>query len=93
MLPAAQFVKTRIHLGAADTLVLYTDGLTEARTGTGRYDDCNVLFEFAAARCPTTAAAIAADIRSLLDSFGGGVQDDTAVLAVGVPHQRHPAAR
>jgi phosphoserine phosphatase RsbU/P len=87
MLPDAQFVATRIHLTAGDTLVLYTDGLTEARTGTGieRYDDRNALLEFAATQCPATAEAIVTAIRSLLDSFGAGLQDDAAVLALGVP--------
>ena len=51
LLPAARFVSTRVHLSPGDTLVLYTDGLTEAKTGTGaeRYDDDNALIEFAAA--------------------------------------------
>ena len=87
MLPDASFVATRIHLAAGDTVVLYTDGLTEARIGVGseRYDDRNALLEFAAAHSPSTAAAIVADVRSLLHSFGAGLEDDVAVLALGVP--------
>lgn len=82
-----RFVSTRIRLEAGDTLVLYTDGLTEARTGNGaeRYDDHGALLEFAAAHAPTTAAAIVDAIRSLLDGLGPGVEDDAAVLALGVP--------
>jgi phosphoserine phosphatase RsbU/P len=87
MLPDVQFVSTRIRLGAGDTLVLYTDGLTEARTGVGnrRYDDDDALVEFARSHAPTTAAAITAAIRSLLDGFGAGLQDDAAILALSVP--------
>ena len=38
-----KFVATRFRLGPGDTLVLYTDGLTEARVGSGteRYDFLN----------------------------------------------------
>lgn len=81
------FTAARIRLGPGDTLVLYTDGLTEARIGNGtqRYDDHGALLEFAAAQAPTTASAIVAAIQSLLGGFGPGLQDDAAVLALGVP--------
>lgn len=93
MLPDAQFASTRVHLSPGDTLVLYTDGLTEARTGIGseRYDDRNALLEFAREHSPAAAASIVADVRSLLDSFGAGLQDDVAVLALGVPSASSPA--
>ncbi len=61
-------------LDQGDTLVLYTDGLTEARISDGaeRYDYYGALLEFAAAQAPTTASAIVASIKSLLDGFGSG---------------------
>ena len=82
-----RFLAARIRLGPGDTLVLYTDGLTEARIGSGaeRYDYHGALLEFAAAQAPTTASEIVEAIQSLLDSFGSGVEDDVAVLALGVP--------
>jgi sigma-B regulation protein RsbU (phosphoserine phosphatase) len=82
-----RFVSTRIHLGAGDTLVMYTDGLTEARIGPhpARFDDNGALLEFAAAHTPSTAAQIVDDLRMLLDSFGAGLEDDTAVMALSVP--------
>jgi sigma-B regulation protein RsbU (phosphoserine phosphatase) len=43
------------------------------------------LLEFAAAQAPATASAIVMAIQSLLDKFGSGVEDDVAVLALGVP--------
>jgi phosphoserine phosphatase RsbU/P len=80
-----QFTSTRIRLVAGDTLVLYTDGLTEARTGVGheRFTE-EALIEFASARSPTTAATIVTAIRALLEGFGEGLEDDAAVLAMGV---------
>lgn len=83
------FVSTRLCLAVGDTLVLYTDGLTEARTGvdTARYDDEDALIAFAAAHAPTYARAIVYAIRALLDGLGAGVEDDVAVMALGVPQR------
>lgn len=88
-----KFIAARLRLKPGDTMVLYTDGLTEARTGSGseRYDYDGALLEFAAAHAPTTASAIVAEIQSLLDSLGAGVEDDAAVLALGVPSAHTPA--
>ncbi len=87
IMPDPTFVATRIHLGAGDTLVLYTDGLTEARTGveTARFDDDGALLRFAEAHGPTTARQIVDDIEQLLARLAEGVQDDAAILAIGVP--------
>jgi len=82
-----RFVSNRFRLAPGDTLVLYTDGLTEASTGVGRerYDDEGALLRFAKSHSPTTASAIVDTVRNLLDSFGAGLEDDTVVLAFGVP--------
>ncbi|OBB56787.1 histidine kinase [Mycobacterium sp. 852013-51886_SCH5428379] len=87
MIDNAHFVSARLHLRVGDTLVLYTDGLTEARIGRGpeRYDDHHALLDFARAHAPTTAASIVAAFRDLLHGLGSGVEDDAAVLALGVP--------
>ena len=81
------FVASRFVLAPGDTLVLYTDGLTEASTGLGRerYDDEGALLRFAKAHSPTTASMVVEDVSRLLESLGVGVEDDTAVLALGVP--------
>ena len=81
------FVASHLHLAPGDTLVLYTDGLTEARTGIGheRFDDQGALLRFAADHAPATAAGIVDAVRGLLDTLGTGVEDDAAVLAFGVP--------
>ncbi|MGW0078069.1 PP2C family protein-serine/threonine phosphatase [Streptomyces cellulosae] len=86
VLPTAQFVEVRTVLRPGDTLLLYTDGLTEARIGPGRdlygYD---ALRSFAAARAPAGSRALVDALTALLRDFGDGLDDDTALLAIGVP--------
>jgi sigma-B regulation protein RsbU (phosphoserine phosphatase) len=89
ILPDASFTATAIVLAPGDTLVLYTDGLTEARTaeprpGERRYGD-EALRAFAASLGPTTAPAAVAAITTLLDQLSDGLDDDTAILALSVP--------
>ena len=83
------FTASGFHLRPGDTILLYTDGLTEASTGIGheRYDDEGALLRFARSHSPTTAASIVASVQRLLGGLGKGVTDDTAVLALGVPRQ------
>jgi sigma-B regulation protein RsbU (phosphoserine phosphatase) len=86
VLPDAHIATTAVRLAPGDTLLLYTDGLTEAQTGRSgeRYGD-EALLDFARALAPTTAEAAVGALSSLLDTFGTGLDDDTAVLAVSVP--------
>jgi phosphoserine phosphatase RsbU/P len=82
------FTGTMIRLGPGDTMLLFTDGLTEARAATtdpsGRYGD-EAFRLFTRGLAPRTAAAAVGAIVGLLESFGAGIEDDTAVLALGVP--------
>lgn len=84
------FVASRFVLAPGDTLMLYTDGLTEALTGVGRerYDDEGALLRFAKAHSPTSASHIVESVSGLLEGLGAGVEDDTAVLALGLPPRR-----
>jgi sigma-B regulation protein RsbU (phosphoserine phosphatase) len=96
----AGFATAAIRLGPGDTLLMFTDGVTEARTpswdgtswdgGTGRYGD-ESLSALVASLAPTTADAAIAAITALLGRLGTGVEDDTAVLALGVPALGVPA--
>ncbi|WP_221353478.1 SpoIIE family protein phosphatase [Streptomyces beigongshangae] len=92
VLPAARFVTATTTLGPGDTLLLYTDGLTEARTGedrTGLYGD-EALRAFLAGHAGEPPHTVMEALTGLLDGFGDGLDDDTALLALGVP--AHPAA-
>jgi sigma-B regulation protein RsbU (phosphoserine phosphatase) len=80
------FTAITFRLEAGDTLVLYTDGLTEARTvGQHRYDDDDSLVRFVTDLAPTTAITATTALSTLLDGFGDGLDDDTAILALSVP--------
>ncbi|MFI5801712.1 SpoIIE family protein phosphatase [Streptomyces sp. NPDC051561] len=86
VLPDAHIATTTFRLGPGDTLMLHTDGLTEAHTEPAgeRYGD-EALLAFGHALAPTTAEQSIASVRELLQALGRGVDDDTAVLAVSVP--------
>ncbi|MYR57427.1 SpoIIE family protein phosphatase, partial [Streptomyces sp. SID625] len=86
VLPRAPFTAARTDLRPGDTLLLYTDGLTEARIGPERelYGE-DALRAFAAAQPPAGPQTLITALSGLLDSFGDGLDDDTALLALGVP--------
>ncbi|MDX2565259.1 SpoIIE family protein phosphatase [Streptomyces sp. TX20-6-3] len=86
VLPQAPFTAARTDLWPGDTLLLYTDGLTEARIGAGRelYGE-DALRAFAAAQTPAGPQALITALSGVLASFGDGLDDDTALLAIGVP--------
>jgi sigma-B regulation protein RsbU (phosphoserine phosphatase) len=91
VLPNAHFEARTVRLGPGDTLLFYTDGLTEARIDAhrARYSD-EALLEFAADLAPSGAADTVTAVRDLLTSFGSGLDDDTAVLALGMPPAHRP---
>ncbi|MFC8239196.1 PP2C family protein-serine/threonine phosphatase [Streptomyces sp. NPDC057284] len=86
ILPQAPFTAARARLLPGDTLLLYTDGLTEARIGPGRelYGE-DALRTFTAAQPPAGPQALITALTALLAGFGEGLDDDTALLALGVP--------
>ncbi|MFF7047712.1 PP2C family protein-serine/threonine phosphatase [Streptomyces griseorubiginosus] len=95
ILPTARFTTATTVLGPGDTLLLYTDGLTEARTGqdrTGLYGD-EALLAFLTAHAGRPPHSVIEALTGLLDSFGDGLDDDTALLAIGVPTADDPRTR
>ncbi|MGW1892335.1 PP2C family protein-serine/threonine phosphatase [Streptomyces sp. NPDC002004] len=87
ILPTAHFATATTILSLGDTLLLYTDGITEARTGKDRttlFGD-EALLAFIAGYAGTPPHAVIQALTGLLRSFGDGLDDDTALLALGVP--------
>jgi sigma-B regulation protein RsbU (phosphoserine phosphatase) len=79
------FTTASTVLVPGDTLLLYTDGLTEARTKAGpRYSEED-LHAFARSLAPAGAPRTVTALTALLESFGDGLEDDTALLALGIP--------
>ncbi|WP_405787767.1 SpoIIE family protein phosphatase [Streptomyces sp. NBC_00029] len=95
ILPTATFAPATATLGPGDTMLLYTDGLTEARTGESRTDlyGDEALRAFATDQASRSPQSVMRALTGLLDSFGDGLDDDTALLALGVPaaSSREPA--
>ena len=90
--PTSQYTNTTVVANPGDTLLLYSDGLTEARpastqTADGRYGTA-ALAQFAARLAPTNAADAVAAVTDLLVTFGAGLTDDAAVMAISAPHSR-----
>lgn len=83
-LPEARFGACTVDLEPGETLLLYTDGLTEARPdGREIFGEENVV-AFLSARVPdATPIRLVAELSELIPSLRA--QDDIALLAVGVP--------
>lgn len=76
-----------VPLGPGDLLVLFTDGVTEARDARGEQYGVDRLTE-AVARAPGDAATLAASITDAATAFAGDdPQDDMAVLVLAVTAQ------
>ena len=69
-------------LAAGETLLLYTDGVTECRRGPEQFDESRLL-EAAAAASGTSAARLVATVREAVQRFAfDRCNDDMALLAV-----------
>ena len=86
IVPDAHFTRAELRIEAGDTLLLYTDGLTEARVNPerDRYDE-GILQQFVGRLAPARAPDVVEALIELLASFGDGLDDDVAILAIGIP--------
>ena len=85
---------TRHVLAAGETLLLYTDGVTECRRGHEQFDEDRLL-EASAAASGTSAARLVATVREAVQRFASDrCGDDIALLAVrAMPSDTHPSGR
>ncbi|MGD9482067.1 GAF domain-containing SpoIIE family protein phosphatase [Streptomyces sp. TRM70308] len=84
--PSAHFAETTFDLLPGQALLLYTDGLTEARTRDQAMLGEEGLVAFLARRTGAQrASALIEDTTALVDSLPDGAQDDVALLALSVP--------
>jgi len=82
----AHLVERKVTLHPGDALILYTDGVLEARAGQELYGDHRLAALVAAIPAEADAARIAAAIESDVLDFGGPEPaDDTAILVIRVP--------
>lgn len=76
-------VDVEATLGPGDAVVLYTDGVTEARHDGEQFGE-ERLVEALAALAGRTADEIAAGLMAAVDAFRSSASDDTAILVVRV---------
>lgn len=79
--PHATFGTLEVTLEPGQTLLLYTDGLTEARRGADPFDDA-ALATYGATRTALSAAALIDDLATLIPKLQP--TDDIALLALSV---------
>jgi sigma-B regulation protein RsbU (phosphoserine phosphatase) len=90
ILPSSQFPQTDVTLAPGDMLLLYTDGLTEARVNDQRdFYGPEALQKLASGYAGTSPHALVGALSDVLAAFGPGLADDTALLALGATGRPH----
>lgn len=80
--PDRAFVQSETELGPDDLLVMYTDGITEARRGRRQYGEPRLLRLLPALRLREPGEVVSALVNDVLSFTGGQLNDDLAVLVV-----------
>jgi sigma-B regulation protein RsbU (phosphoserine phosphatase) len=81
LLPEVGFVEKDLSLTAADTLILYTDGVTEARGEGGYFGEERFLGWARQQTDGDPSALVESLLAEVLDYQGGRARDDIAILA------------
>jgi sigma-B regulation protein RsbU (phosphoserine phosphatase) len=82
VLPEAEYEQTSVAIGAGDRLVLFTDGLTEARDAADEEFGEERLLAAAVAHRGCSAPALQARLTDAVAAFTGGHLQDDATLMV-----------
>lgn len=87
VLPEPEFQEVTLHLGPGDALVLYTDGVTEARDGARQFGESGLMEALSGAHELHTADAVAARVVAAVDAYRDKdlPTDDVAVVTIRVP--------
>jgi serine phosphatase RsbU (regulator of sigma subunit) len=93
ILPGATFEEPRTELGEGDVLVLYTDGVVEARDGTGRMLGDDGLHHVLREAAGQPAGIVLARVTEAVNAHrGGGAPDDDETVLVISSRARRPLA-
>jgi PAS domain S-box-containing protein len=87
VLPSPPLQEVELALGPGDTLVLYTDGVTEARDGPEQFGESRLIASLEGATGLTAAREVTARVLEAVDAFRDpdSAADDIAVVAIRVP--------
>ncbi|WCO65487.1 SpoIIE family protein phosphatase [Iamia majanohamensis] len=87
VLPDPEFQEVSLHLGPGDALVLYTDGVTEARDGATQFGEGGLMDALDGAHRLHSADAVAERVVDAVDAFRDPdlPSDDVAVVTIRVP--------
>lgn len=86
--PDIEATEVEVTLRAGDQVVLYTDGVTEARHGRELYGEERLCDLLAACRGKDAGAVVRRIEAAVMDYAQGRATDDIAVLVIGVPAPR-----
>ncbi|WP_433830825.1 PP2C family protein-serine/threonine phosphatase [Actinoplanes sp. CA-015351] len=84
ILPEPRFGRSRVRLTPGDTLVIFTDGLTESRDPQGRMFEDNALTETLDKLRDAPVETLVNELSRAAAAFGDARADDIAVLAIRV---------
>jgi len=90
VLATPQLGDDRLTLGTGDSLVIYTDGVTEARSADGLLG-ADGLFEVVSGGVTSAAGTTAAVLARALDFQDGQARDDIAIVTLRVVPEADPA--